>query len=490
MSIEYILVIGPFLILVSIALAKLSDNIGVPTLLLFLGIGMVAGSEGAGGIYFNDPRLAQSIGIVSLVFILFSGGLETSWKEVKPIFWQAASLSTVGVLITAFAVASFISLAFGVPFLHSLLLGAVVSSTDAAAAFSVLRSKSVSLRGTLKPLLELESGSNDPMAVFLTAGLIQLLTMPQSTLGQMVTQFFVQMLLGGLLGLGMGKIMVIFLNGLKLSYEGIYPVFALAFAALIYGITATLGGSGFLAVYVAGVLVGNSDFIQKRSLLRFFDGLAWLAQIAMFLTLGLLVFPSHIVPVVGVGLLTSLFLMFIARPLSVFASLSLARLGWREKTFISWAGLRGAVPIILATFPLLAGLPNAELIFNIVFFIVITSALLQAWSIPSVARLLGLRGRGELKRRYPIEFAPVEGVDTELVDLIVPYNSGIAGKSIVDLHLPGDSLIVLINRDQNFIVPSGGSQLQECDTVLVLVNKDNIQAVRTIFEKLAEKKND
>jgi len=486
MAIEYALLIGSLLILVSIALAKFSDNLGVPTLLFFLGIGMLAGSEGPGGIYFDDAQLAQSAGIIALVYILFAGGLDTKWREVKPVVWQAASLATLGVLITAFAVGLFVSAAFNISLLSGLLLGAVVSSTDAAAVFSVLRSKNVSLRGNLKPLLELESGSNDPMAVFLTIGLIQVMTTPQATFGSLAWLFVVQMTVGAAAGLGFGKAMVFLINRLKLSYEGIYPVFVLAFAALIYGATATVGGSGFLAVYIAGIVAGNDDFVQKRSLLRFFDGLAWLSQIAMFVTLGLLVFPSHILPVIGIGLLTSIFLMLVARPASVFISLAFSNLGWKERTFTSWVGLRGAVPVVLATFPLLAGLPDAALIFNVVFFIVLTSALLQGWSTPVAARLLRLEAPHEPKRRYPIEFAPLEGVDTELVDLIVPYNSTVAGKSIIELDLPQDSLIVLVGRNESFIVPSGGTILQESDTALVLVNKNNLPAVRAIFEKQRE----
>lgn len=359
MAIEYILLVGSLLILASISLAKVSDNLGVPTLLLFLGIGMLAGSEGPGGIFFDDARLAQSVGIIALVFILFAGGLDTKWNEVKPVVLQATSLATLGVFITALAIGLFVSAALNVSLLTGLLLGAVVSSTDAAAIFSVLRSKNVGLHGNLKPLLELESGSNDPMAVFLTIGVMQLLANPQTTPGSVAILFLVQMALGGALGLVLGKVMVFLVNRLKLSYEGIYSVFVLAFAALIYGATTTIGGSGFLAVYVAGLVAGNDDFVQKKSLLRFFDGLAWLSQIAMFVTLGLLVFPSHIIPVVGIGLLTSLFLMTVARPVSVFLSLSLSKLNWREKTFVSWVGLRGAVPIILATFPLLVAIPDS-----------------------------------------------------------------------------------------------------------------------------------
>ena len=482
MSIEAILLIGSALILVSVALARVFDNLGIPTLLLFLGIGILAGSEGPGGIYFDDARLAQSVGIIALCFILFAGGLDTRWREVRPVFWRATSLATIGVFVTALTVAVFVSAVLKMPLLVGLLLGAVISSTDAAAVFSVLRSRHVSLRGQLKPLLELESGSNDPMAVFLTVGFIELLTAPQASPGTIVLLFVQQMGLGAVFGLASGRAMVFLLNRLKLSYEGIYPVFALAFAALVFGATATAGGSGFLAVYVAGVVAGNNEFVHKKSLLRFFDGLAWLSQIAMFLTLGLLVFPSRLLPVMGTGLMVSVVLMCVARPVSVFLSLSFARVQWREKVLISWVGLRGAVPIVLATFPLLAGLPDAEFIFNVVFFIVLTSVLLQGWSIPAVARALRLDAPVERKRRYPIEFAAVEGVDTELVDLIVPFHSAVAGKSIVELSLPQDSLIVLISRNDSFVVPSGGTILQEGDTALVLVNKNNLPAVREIFE--------
>jgi cell volume regulation protein A len=482
-GIEHLLIIGSALILLSVAITRLSDNLGVPTLLLFLVIGMLAGLEGPGGIDFNDAGLAQSIGVIALVFILFAGGLDTNWQQVRPILPHAIRLSTIGVFLTALSVGAFAHYVLKLSFLSGMLLGAVISSTDAAAVFSVLRSKNVSLQRQLTPLLELESGSNDPMAVFLTIGLIQLISVPHTTILSILLFFVFQMGIGAVFGLLLGKAIVFILNRLKLAYEGIYPVFSLAFAVLIYGITAGIHGSGFLAVYVAGLVAGNSEFIHKKSLLRFFDGLAWLSQITMFLTLGLLVFPSHLLPVLGSGLLISAFLMFIARPFSVFLSLLFSRLRWSEKVFISWVGLRGAVPIILATFPLLAGLPNSELIFNVVFFIVITSALIQGWSIPPIARLLRVDAPYKKKHRYPIEFEAMEGIDTELIDLIVPYQSAVAGKPIVQLGMPKDSLIVLISRNDHFVVPSGGTVLQEADTVLVLVNKDNLAAVRTIFSQ-------
>lgn len=483
MAIDYLLLAGSILILVSIAVARLSSNLGVPSLLLFLAVGMLAGSEGPGGIYFSDAGLAQSIGVIALAFILFAGGLDTHWREVRPVFWQASSLATVGVVLTALAVGLFATAVLGLSLLNGMLLGAIVSSTDAAAVFSVLRSKNVSLRGRLKPLLELESGSNDPMAVFLTVGLIQMLSASQASPGSLVAFFVVQMGLGAASGMVMGKALVYLLNRLRLAYEGIYPVFSLAFAAFVYAMTATAGGSGFLAVYIAGLVAGNGDFVHRKTLLRFFDGLAWLSQITMFVTLGLLVFPSRIVPVIGTGVLVSAFLMFVARPVSVFLALSFAKLRWNEKVFVSWVGLRGAVPVVLATFPLIAGVPGAEMTFNLVFFIVLTSALLQGWSIPFAARVLRLDAPFQRKSRYPIEFAPLEGVDTELVDLIIPYNSPAAGKSVVELGMPPDSLIVLVSRGDEFLVPSGGTVLQEGDTILVLVDRNNLPRVRGILSE-------
>jgi cell volume regulation protein A len=486
LSFEYLILIASSLILLSIAIAKFSDNLGVPTLLLFLGIGMLAGSDGPGGLFFNDAKLSQSIGIIALIFILFAGGLDTKWSEVRPVAKEAGLLATFGVLVTALSIALLMVLVYDLSFLNGLLLGAIVSSTDAAAVFSVLRAKNVSLKGNLKPLLELESGSNDPMAIFLTIGTLQILIMPDTTWGDIVLLFFYQMGIGALFGFGFAKAMVLILNKLRFPYEGIYPVFAIAFAGLIYAATALVNGSGFLAVYIAGLIIGNSDIIQKKSLLRFFDGLSWLGQIAMFLTLGLLVFPHQLIPVIGSGLVISLFLIFVARPIGVFLSMAFSLFTLKEKVFVSWVGLRGAVPIILATFPLLAQTPDAIILFNIVFFIVLTSALLQGWTVPIAAKKLRLDAPMKKSLQYPIEFAPSEHSDTQLIDLMVPVNSDIIGKTIVELGLPADSLVVLINRDDTYVVPSGGTMIEESDTLLVLVNNETLPIVRSIISKKKE----
>jgi len=364
---ETVLIGAAVLLLLSVLVSKISDRFGVPTLLLFLVLGMLAGSDGPGGIAFDDPAAAQFIGVVALVQILFAGGLDTEWERVRPVLKEGLLLATVGVLITALVTGLFATVLLGFPLLEGLLLGAIVSSTDAAAVFSVLRSKGVGLKGQLQPLLELESGSNDPMAIFLTVGLSQLITQPDSSPLGLLGLFLLQMLVGGVAGYLMGRVMLFLVNRLKLGYEGLYPVLILSMAFLTFGLTDLLGGSGFLAVYLAGLVLGHHDFIHKRSLVRFNDGLAWLMQIAMFLTLGLLVFPSELVPIIGVGLLMAFCLIFIARPLGTFVGLLPSAFRWRGKAFISWVGLRGAVPIVLATFPLLNQIPQADLIFNVVF---------------------------------------------------------------------------------------------------------------------------
>ena len=476
--ISYVLIGAAVLLLVSVLASKISDRFGVPALLLFLILGMLAGSDGPGGIYFDDPAIAQSIGIVALILILFSGGLDTQWSSVRPVTKEAALLATFGVLGTALITGLVAQAVLGLPLKEGLLLGAIVSSTDAAAVFSVLRSKGISLKGRLKPLLELESGSNDPMAVLLTVGLIELILQPSLSPGFLVGFFLRQMLIGAVMGYATGRVMLFVVNRLRLGNEGLYPVLTLSLALLAFGLTDRMGGSGFLAVYVAGIVLGNNDFIHKRSLLRFHDGMAWIMQIVMFLALGLLVFPSRIVPVAGAGLAIAACLVFLARPISVFVTLLPSRLSWREKAFISWVGLRGAVPVILATYPLLAGIPQAELLFNAVFFVVLTSVLLQGTSLPLVARWLKVEAPALPKRVYPIEYTRMSGLRSELEELPVPPHSQVAGRAIVDLGLPDAFLIILVARDNDFLVPSGGTVLQAGDILLALSDKESLAHVQ------------
>lgn len=481
MTLDYLLVGVTLLILLSIGFAKIFDNLGLPTLVLFIALGMLAGSEGIGGINFSDAKLAQSVGIIALIFILFSGGLDTSIENIKPIKFEALSLATIGVFLSAVIIGIAAAYFLKIELIYGLLLGSIISSTDATAVFNVLRSKNVGLKQNLKSLLEFESGSNDPMAIFLTLGIIELISIPGSDYLSIISLFFMQFGIGGLMGLTLGRVIVFSLNKINFSYEGIYPVLFLAFAGLVYGVTNIIGGSGFLAVYLAGISIGNRDFIHKKSLMRFFDGLAWLGQIGMFLTLGLLVFPSQLLAITGIGLLLSIVLMFFARPLAVYISLLFSKISFKEKTFVSWVGLRGAVPIILATFPMLAGVKYADLIFSIVFFIVLTSALLQGWSLTFVAKFLKLDLPLLRKVKSPIEFESTAESETDLYDFYVAENSGLVGKSIVEIGIPKDSLIVLINRNEQYIVPAGGTIIEQGDILLVLTNKKMVGEIKNLL---------
>lgn len=480
-SIDHILVAASVLLLLSVLASKASAKLGIPALLLFLVLGMLAGSDGPGGIYFDDARFAQSLGVIALALILFSGGLDTEWSNVRPALGKGLALSTIGVLITSLLVGLFAKFVLGFSLLEGILLGAIVSATDAAAVFSVLRARNVGLKGNVRPLLELESGSNDPMAVFLTAGLIGIMTHPGESPFGLIPMFIQQMAMGAMLGYAMGKLMILTINRLALEFEGLYPVLTLSLILLTYGATASLGGNGFLAVYIAGLILGKNDFIHKRSVMRFHDGLAWLMQIAMFLALGLLVFPSHLLPIVGLGLLASLFLMLIARPVSILVTLAFSDMRLNEKLMISWVGLRGAVPIVLATFPLLAGLPRAEMIFDLVFFIVLTSILLQGTTIPLFAKWLRLEAPVRDKV-HPLELERTPGITTELVDVEVQSGSSVIGRQIVGAGFPKGALIVLIGRGSEFIVPNGGTVIELGDRLLMLADDEDLGKTRSIVE--------
>jgi cell volume regulation protein A len=476
--IDYILLGAALLILASVFTSKLAGRLGVPALLLFLVVGMVVGSDGLGRLHFDDPWLAQLMGIGALSIILFAGGLSTEWQAVRPTFWISVVLATLGVLITAVAVGLFVAVVLKAPLLEAMLLGSVISSTDAAAVFAVLRSRRAALKGHLGPLLEMESGANDPMAVFLTIGCIQLITRSGASVFDMVPLFLTQMVFGVAIGYVAGILVVALLNRINLEYDGLYPVLLLAIVMLIYAATALVKGSGFLAVYVAGIRIGNSSVIHRRSLTRFFDSMAWLMQILMFLTLGLLVYPSRLLEVAGLGLAVSAFLMFVARPVAVFLITAFTRMTVQQKTIVSWVGLRGAVPIVLATMPLVAGLEQADTIFHVVFFVVLTSALLQGTSIPNVAGWVGLRAYYVAKQLSPLELH-ADNTSSDLIEVAIPSNAAVSGKPIVNLGLPRETLIVLITRGDEFIVPTGNTALEAGDVLMVLGDKEHLQDVRS-----------
>lgn len=479
---ENILLIGSLLLLISILAGKTSYKFGVPTLILFLLVGILAGSEGIGKINFEDPQLAQFIGIVSLNFILFSGGLDTSWKAIKPVMWQGIALSTLGVLITAVSVGFFVSFITDFTIYEGLLLGAIVSSTDAAAVFSILRSKNLGLKSNLRPTLELESGSNDPMAYFLTIAFLGLVMNPDQSIYSIIPFFLKQIIIGTALGFGFGKLSKKLINRIKLDFEGLYPVLVIALMFIIFSATDFLGGNGFLAVYLSAVYIGNQNIIHKRTIMKMFDGLAWLMQIVLFLTLGLLVFPSHVLPVVGIGIFVSVFLILIARPLSVFISLMFFKMKLRRRFYISWVGLRGAVPIVFATYPLLAGIDKADMIFNIVFFVSLSSVLVQGTTLSIVAKWLHVSLPGKVKPRSPVDTFLNEGAKSFLREIIIPEDNHIIGKRIVELKFPRKAIIAMISRNDKFITPIGSTEIEPNDMLIVLT--EDQRTLVEVYESL------
>ncbi len=483
-SIEFTIVVTAALFLLSIFASKISDRFGIPALLLFLVVGMLAGSEGLGGIHFDDPWLAKFIGIVALNFILFSGGIETKWQDIRPVLALGISLSTLGVLVTALFVALFASYILKFTFLEGLLLGAIISSTDAASVLNILRSKGMSLKIKLRSLLEFEAGSNDPMAVFLTIGVIRLMTDQNFTVLQLLPKFVLEIAIAVVMAFLLSRAFLYVINNFNFADEGLYPVLTLAFVPFIYALTALVGGNGFLAVYLAALILSNEKFLHKRAIIHFHAGIAWFMQIIMFLILGLLVFPSKMVPVIGPGFFISLFLIFVARPISVFISLFFSKVKWNEKLMLSWVGLRGAVPIILATFPLLAGIPNSELIFNIVFFIVLTSVFIQGTSIPYISKFLKVGSTWSRKHLFPIEFENKEGIDADLEEIIVAYDAQAVGKRLFEVGVPLECLVVLLCRDEKFFIPNGATVLEAGDVLQVLGKASAIKQLEMNLQRV------
>lgn len=477
-ALEYFLLGIAIMMIVSILSSKASSWIGVPTLLLFLGIGMLAGSEGPGGIDFNNYSLAFMIGSISLIFILFDGGVGTSWNQVRPVLKVGISYSTLGVLFTCLLVAFFCRYALNLPWAESFVLGAVVSSTDAAAVFSILRSKNLALKGSVKQILEFEAGSNDPSAIFLTMGFLHYFTNPASGPLDFITSFLLQAGVGLAMGYTGGKGTVWVFNNIKIDYDGLYNVLLVSMVVLIFSITTIFAGSGFLAVYVAGLVIGNSKMLRKQSLIIFNDGVAWISQICLFLVLGLLVFPTHLLDVWKEGVVLAVFMMLVARPLSVFLAAPKSPFNPKERIFISWVGLRGAAPIILAILPWASDFPQAEALFNLVFFIVLFSVFIQAPTIPWLAKKLSLTAEMEDEKENGPTFLP-KGFVT--MDLYVTESGEAAGKKTVDLHLPVGVLLISLEREGRFSVPKGDSVYQLSDKIVALGRPSNIVELKKIF---------
>jgi cell volume regulation protein A len=476
-SLELILLVLSFLFFISILASKAGFKFGVPVLLLFLIIGMVSGTDGL-GIQFDNYHIAQVIGTLALCMILFSGGLDTKMAEIKPVLGPGIVLATLGVLLTTLITGLIIwwicgmtMKAAGIGFLTSILLASTMSSTDSASVFATLRSKKINIRQNLKPLLELESGSNDPMAFLLTITFIEIVRMgEQPGFWFIIGKVAYQLITGAVAGYLLGKLTVIIINKIEIGYDSLYPILVFTASIFIYSVTWFLNGNGFLAIYTGGLIIGNSRFIHKKSSVGFFDGLAWLSQILLFLTLGLLVNPRELLPVLLPGLLISLALIFVSRPIAVFLSLlPFRKISPGGKLFISWVGLRGAVPIIFAIYTLDAGIPEARFIFNIVFFTTLVSLVVQGTTLAQVARWLGLAK--EFKPSKPVDFDfESDEIKSVRLEAVVTAKTVENGNRLIDLALPEKTLVVLVKREHTYFVPSGNTTLVPGDKLLMITD--------------------
>ena len=476
-----ILLIGAVLLMAGILIQKPGYRFGIPALLLFLVVGMIFGCDGL-GVQFDDVRGAQFVGMVSLSIILFAGGLGTRIKDIKPILAPGIVLSTVGVLLTTAITGIFVWWISGLSWtsihfalLPSMLLAATMSSTDSASVFGILGAQKMNLKHKLRPTLELESGSNDPMAYLITTMLVDVLvTGDPVTAVSLVRIFLVQFVLGALLGFAFGRLGVWMLNRLNLDNRALYPIMAVAICFLTFSLTDTLGGNGYLAIYVTGIVIGNEKVSFRRETITFIDGLSWLCQIVMFLMLGLLVNPLEMWQVAGMALLIGLFMIVVARPISVFFSLiPFSNIPFKGKVFISWVGLRGAVPILFATYPVVAGLEDHHTIFNIVFFITILSLLVQGTTITSMAQYLKL-SEPLLNDVSDFGVEIPEDSGSSLKDLYVTATMLEKGCFVRDLHLPQGQLVMMVKRDKELLVPNGQLELLEGDHLLIIQEKKDI----------------
>ena len=478
---EKIILIASIMFLTASVSSKLAGRFGVPALLIFISIGIFFGSDGIGNIYFDNYYAARFIGVIALAYILFMGGLSVDIKEVKPVFAKGIMLATVGVFLTAIVTGLIGYYFLDFTLYECLLLGSIVSSTDAAAVFSILRSKDINLKNNLKPLLEFESGSNDPMAVFLTVGMISLITGEAASFYDLIFMFLRQMILGIILGFVIGKLAVKLINKIHLAYDGLYVVLTVAIAAFAYSFPSIAGGNGFMSVYICGLTMSASKFVHKKMLTKFHDGIAWLMQIVMFLILGLLVFVKDLYAAIKPALILTFILVFIARPLAVFISLVPFKVNLKEKLFISWVGLRGAAPVVLATFPLLAGLKHSHDIFSIIFFVVIVSVVIQGTTIPASAKLLGVAAPAAKNITSPIEFEAGES-NKKLFEFQIECHSLAVNRTLKDLPIPKDTLITMISRGGDYLIPSGDTVFEECDIVFILSDYNNEESLKEIFD--------
>jgi len=476
---ELILIAG-VLLAAGIAGALLADKVRVPGLLLFLGLGMLAGSQGVGGIDFDDAELARTLGTIALILILFEGGLTAGWSEIRPVLGTAASLATIGTAVTAVIAGLAAKLIFDLSTLEGMLVGAAIAATDSAAIFAVLRRSTLEKR--LARSLEGESGMNDPVALLLVIGFIEWIQEPGFGLADMAGLLALKLAIGIIVGVAIGRIAVALLDKAQLPTDGIYPVATIAIAGLAYGLAEVAHGSGLLAVYLAALALGSARIPARRTIVAFHEGLGWVAQISLFILLGLLVFPSRLDDVALKGLALSAVLILIARPIATFLATTFAPLNVREKAMLGWAGLRGATPIWLATFPVVAGIAGGEEEFAIVFFVVVTSTLVQGASFEPLAKRLGLTTDEPSLPRRLFESGRIRRMGGDVIAYRLPPGAAAAGHHVRELELPREALVNVIVRDGHAIPPRGSTELQEGDELHILVRGELREEVEALTE--------
>jgi cell volume regulation protein A len=476
-----LILVAGVLLAAGIAGALLADQVRVPALLLFLGLGMLAGSEGIGGIDFSDTELARTLGTIALVLILFEGGLSSGWSEIRPVLGTAASLATLGTLATALLAGVAAKWIFGLTWLEGMIVGSAIAATDSAAIFAVLRNSTLEKR--LARSLEGESGMNDPVALLLVIGFIEWIQQPGYGAADMVGLIALKIAVGIVVGLILGRVAVWVLERIELPSDGIYPVATLAFAALAYGISEVAQGSGLLAVYLTALALGSARIPAKRSVVSFHEGLGWVSQIGLFILLGLLVFPGDLGGIAAKGLALSAVLIFVARPIATFLATAFTSFNFREKVMLGWAGLRGATPIWLATFPVVAGVRAGEEEFAIVFFVVVTSTLVQGASFEPLAKRLRLTTDEPALPRRLFESGRIREMGGDVVAFRLPPGAVAAGHRVRDLELPREALVNVIVRDGHAIPPRGATELKAGDELHVLVRGELRDEVEGLTER-------
>ena len=485
---ENILLVGSILLFVSIIVGKTGYRFGVPALLLFLVVGMLFGSDGL-GLQFHNAKEAQFIGMVALSIILFSGGMDTKFTEIKPILSPGIVLSTLGVLLTALFTGLFIWWLSGMswtnihlPLITSLLLASTMSSTDSASVFAILRSQKMNLKHNLRPMLELESGSNDPMAYMLTIVLIQFIQSSGMGVSQIALSFVIQFIVGAAAGYLLGKLAILMLNRLNIDNQSLYPILLLSFVFFTFSVTDLMKGNGYLAVYLSGLVIGNHKLEQKRPLTVFFDGFTWLMQIVMFLTLGLFVNSNELLEprVLILGGLVGAFMILVARPLTVFTCLlPFRKFTTKARLYVSWVGLRGAVPILFAIYPLMAHVENAGLLFNVVFLGTIISLLVQGTTVSGMANLLGLAYE-ECESAFSVDMH--QDMKSALTEVEVNETMLESGHTLKDITLPENTLVMMVCRDGEYFVPQGKTELKLGDKLLVI--SDRSEELATTYKDM------